>query len=179
LEKLGAKLEDVRLPWSLLELQKRAGDLITPESFQIHQAYLETAPGPFDPHVKARILAGKSVTAAAYDTARENWRQAKSSFGALMANIDALLLPATPVPALPLAEVDESFPVMSQYTRAFNYLEACGLALPTGGTPEGLPTGMQIIGKAFDEPKLLRIGWAYEQASPQNFKLPELATLGL
>jgi aspartyl-tRNA(Asn)/glutamyl-tRNA(Gln) amidotransferase subunit A len=58
------------------------------------------------------------------------------------------------------------------FTRAGNYLGLCGLAVPNGFTPGGLPTSLQILCGAGEEALALRIGWAYEQATDWRARRP-------
>ena len=53
-----------------------------------------------------------------------------------------------------------------------NYLGLCALAVPNGLTRAGLPTSLQIIGPPFAEAIVLRIGWAYEQATEWHMRRP-------
>ena len=85
-----------------------------------------------------------------------------------------MLLPTTPIPAVPLGEVDQGKAPMSRLTRPINFLGLCGLALPCGFSGEGLPLSLQVVGRAFDEARVLRIGWAYEQATDWRKRRPPL-----
>ena len=51
------------------------------------------------------------------------------------------------------------------FTRAVNYFGACGLSLPAGASPTGLPIGMQLIGRPFADATLLRLGRAFQSAT--------------
>jgi aspartyl-tRNA(Asn)/glutamyl-tRNA(Gln) amidotransferase subunit A len=63
---------------------------------------------------------------------------------------------------------------MSRLTRAVNLLDLCALALPSGFTEESLPLSLQIIGRGYDEARVLRIGWAYENATEWHKRHPGL-----
>ena len=67
--------------------------------------------------------------------------------------------------APPLTEVDQAVSP-GHFTRPFNYLGMCGLALPTGVTPAGLPTSLQIAARGGDEAVALRVGAALEALLP-------------
>jgi aspartyl-tRNA(Asn)/glutamyl-tRNA(Gln) amidotransferase subunit A len=97
-------------------------------------------------------------------------------------DVDALLAPTTMVPALPLTEVDASLdtyrlwnPRYSRNTRVGNMLGLCSLTVPCGFTRKGLPIGLMITGKGFDEATILRLGYAYEQATDWHRRTPELS----
>ena len=59
------------------------------------------------------------------------------------------------------------------FTLSVNLAGLCGISVPCGFS-EGLPVGLQIIGPAFSEPKLLQVGYAYEQATPWHMMKPTL-----
>ncbi len=91
---------------------------------------------------------------------------------------DAILLPTVAVPAIPLAEVDETSPIPGYLTRPANYLGLCSLAMPSGQSA-GLPLGVQIVGKPFAERDVLRLGKAFQDATDFHRRAPDLSALGL
>jgi aspartyl-tRNA(Asn)/glutamyl-tRNA(Gln) amidotransferase subunit A len=78
---------------------------------------------------------------------------------------DALLTPTLPITATALADVDEASTPLATWTRTANYLGACALSLPAGFSADGLPIGVQVIGTAFADATLVRIGRAFQQAT--------------
>jgi aspartyl-tRNA(Asn)/glutamyl-tRNA(Gln) amidotransferase subunit A len=174
LEKQGAALVDVELPQGFRAYQAACGTLMSPEGYFANRGWIEMANGPFDPNVRGRILAGKGIAAADYLQALAERRTAKRAFLAAIEGIDVLLTPTTPVPAVPLAEVDEASGAPSRFTRAGNYLDLCGLALPCGFTRGGLPLSLQVLGRGYDEATVLRVGWAFENATPWHARHPQL-----
>jgi aspartyl-tRNA(Asn)/glutamyl-tRNA(Gln) amidotransferase subunit A len=79
--------------------------------------------------------------------------------------------------ACSLEEVDEAATPLSAFTRAGNYLDACALSLPAGLSADGLPVGVQLMAKRFDEASLIRVGGAVQQASDWHRQTPDLAAL--
>jgi aspartyl-tRNA(Asn)/glutamyl-tRNA(Gln) amidotransferase subunit A len=101
---------------------------------------------------------------------------------AAFATVDALLLPSTPaiLPTLEAvsgaaAEVDERMASFARFARLFNALGIPVLALPGGFTDAGIPLGLQIAGRPFDEVTVLRLGAAYEDAAGWYRRRPPLA----
>jgi aspartyl-tRNA(Asn)/glutamyl-tRNA(Gln) amidotransferase subunit A len=99
-----------------------------------------------------------------------------------MRDLDALLVPTTMIPALPVQQIDASPEVYAthnlQYLRNTvigNILQLCGLSVPCGFTSQGLPIGLMIYGKPYQEDLILRIGAAFEQATAWHRRTPELA----
>jgi aspartyl-tRNA(Asn)/glutamyl-tRNA(Gln) amidotransferase subunit A len=139
----------------------RAGDVIA--------NYLATREGGFGPEVKRRLMLGTYALSAGYREAYYIKAQKvrtliKADFDAAFERVDALVAPTSPTVAFPLGErLDD--PV------AMYLVDACTLPVSVAGLPglsvpaglsEGLPVGLQIIGRAWDEVRLLRIGRAFE-----------------
>jgi aspartyl-tRNA(Asn)/glutamyl-tRNA(Gln) amidotransferase subunit A len=80
------------------------------------------------------------------------------------------------IPAAPIDEIDEHGPIPAFLTRPANYLGLCALAMPAG-LHEGLPLGVQIIGKPFAERTILEIGKAYQEETGFNRLRPEADAL--
>ncbi len=179
LGELGATFFERELPFDFGELMRRNGQLIAAEAYSIHRAYVEDESLPLGPAVRQRVLGGKAVSAAEYIAALEHRRAARAAWIEWMHDADALLSPAVPFPACAADEVDESVTPLASFTRAGNYLDACGLALPAGFSDNGLPLGVQLLGKPFGEATLLRIGQALQRATDWHRRRPDLRPLGL
>lgn len=176
LRELGVSVEERMFPFDMAELVVRNGQLIAAEGYAVHRAYIEDESQAIGKFVRQRMLAGKSVTAADYVLAREHQRRSSAQFVDWMEDSDALLMPGAATPAIALNEVDEAI-APSGFTRAGNYLTACGLSVPAGFSPQGLPVGVQFIGKPFGERTVLRIGAAFERATGFSRKTPDLRAL--
>jgi len=172
---LGARIDTLPLPVGYTALADRTGRFIAAEGFALHRAYIERDDLPFDPDVCLRLRGGKTLLAADYIEIANERRRLGPAIDRLLQDFDALLLPTTPIPAVPLDEVDQGKAPMSRLTRPINFLGLCGLALPCGFSEKGLPLSLQIVGRAFDEARVLRIGWAYEQATDWRTRRPMLA----
>ncbi|MBV8391858.1 MAG: amidase, partial [Alphaproteobacteria bacterium] len=83
-----------------------------------------------------------------------------------------------PVPAIPLTEVDETSPVAAQLTRPGNYLGLCAVSMPSG-LSNGLPVGIQILGKPYAEGTAIKIAKAFQDATDFHTLAPDLSSLGL
>ncbi|HUJ03588.1 MAG TPA: Asp-tRNA(Asn)/Glu-tRNA(Gln) amidotransferase subunit GatA [Rhizomicrobium sp.] len=127
----------------------------------------------FGPEVQRRILIGTYVLSAGYYDAYYARAQKirtliKRDFEQAFGRCDVLLTPATPGPAFTLG-AKTSDPVAMYlndvFTVTVNLAGLPGLAVPAGLTADGLPLGLQIIGKAFDEKTVLRAGRAIETAA--------------
>jgi len=127
----------------------------------------------FGAEVKRRILIGTFVLSAGYQDAYYVHAQRVRSlilrdFEQAFEKADVLLTPATPGPAFGIgAKTDDpiSMYLNDVFTVTVNLAGLPGLAVPAGLTADGLPLGLQIIGKAFDEATVLRAGRSVEQAA--------------
>jgi aspartyl-tRNA(Asn)/glutamyl-tRNA(Gln) amidotransferase subunit A len=91
---------------------------------------------------------------------------------------DALLIPTVGIPAIPMTDVDETALTPGYLTRPINYLGLCALSLPAGFS-NGLPIGLQIVGKPFQESTVLSLGQAFESSTDFHQHHPDLSFLGL
>ncbi|MFP6746837.1 MAG: amidase [Alphaproteobacteria bacterium] len=174
LRELGATVTEIELPRPFTDFAAIAGRIIGAEGYRYVGELVETPNLPVDPNVRPRILLGKDIRAHEYLDALAEREAAKSEYAEAMLDFDALLLPSTETPAIPLTEVDEGG-TPARFTRAANCLDLCALSVPNGVSPDGLPTSLQIACKGYDEAMALRIGWAYEQATDWHARHPELA----
>jgi aspartyl-tRNA(Asn)/glutamyl-tRNA(Gln) amidotransferase subunit A len=172
LRECGAHVEEVEAPIDFADVAARLGRLLAAAAYAIHRAYIEDPGVPIDPWVRKRVLGGKGVSAADYLDELVAMRAAQAEFARWMRERDALLTPTTPITATPLADVDEATAPLAAFTRAGNYLGACGLSLPAGLTDSGLPMAVQLIGGPFTDATLVRIGRAFQHATDWHRQRP-------
>jgi len=178
LESLGANVEAVRLPDWFFDLGQPAGTISTSEMFSLHRAWIEDKSKAIGDGVRARALLGKNFVPGAYAEELRRMGQRRAEFMEWVRPYDALLTPTVPSPAIPLTEVDETSPVAAQLTRPGNYLGLCGLSMPSGFS-NGLPVGIQILGKPYAERDVLKLGKAFQDATDFHKRAPDLSSLGL
>jgi aspartyl-tRNA(Asn)/glutamyl-tRNA(Gln) amidotransferase subunit A len=177
-ESLGATVEAVRLPDWYFDLSRPAGTIIASEAYSLHRDYIENMGKAIGPGVRMRAQSAKSFLAGAYAEEMRAMADRRRAFTEWARPYDAILLPTIAVPAIPLAEVDESSPIPGFLTRPANYLGHCSLAMPAGQS-DGLPIGIQIVGKPFAERDVLRLGKAFQDATDFHRRAPDLSALGL
>ena len=132
----------------------------------------------FGAEVQRRILIGTYVLSAGYYDAYYARAQKlrtliKRDFDRAFESCDVLLTPATPGPAFGVGEKTAdpvSMYLNDVFTVTVNLAGLPGLAVPAGLTGNGLPLGLQLIGKAFDEATVLRAGLAIEEAAQFRHK---------
>ena len=177
LESLGASVSERPFPFDMNEIIRECGVMMAAEGWKAHRVYIEGATLPFGPWVRERILAGKSLGSGRFERALRLHEKLSARWQEWLADADAFLSPAVPIPALPVAEVDERATTLAAFARAGNFLGACGLTLPAGATEAGLPLAIQLLGKPFDEARLIRIGRAFQGRTAWHLRMPDLTPL--
>ncbi|HEU4982769.1 MAG TPA: amidase, partial [Acidobacteriaceae bacterium] len=132
--------------------------------------YRRSREGGFGPEVKRRILLGTYVLSAGYydayyKKAQQVRRLLTNDFLTAFEQVDAILTPTAPTPAFKLGEKADDPMAMylaDIYTVTASLAGICGLSVPCGESREGLPIGLQILGKHFDESTVFRVGQAVE-----------------
>jgi aspartyl-tRNA(Asn)/glutamyl-tRNA(Gln) amidotransferase subunit A len=171
---LGARIETLTLPLSYKRLADLAAKIIGAECYRLHREWIDRDDLPFDANVRDRIRWVTTPPASDYIQVMNERRQTRCDMDGLLRDFDALLLPATPLAAISLSDVDQTKSPMSRLTRPVNLLDLCALALPCGFTQKGLPISLQIVGAGYDEARVLRIGWAFESATDWHKRRPSL-----
>jgi aspartyl-tRNA(Asn)/glutamyl-tRNA(Gln) amidotransferase subunit A len=142
--------------------------------------YKRTRAQGFGDEVKRRIILGTYVLSSGYYDAfylRAQKVRAliRSDFGAAFATCDAILAPVSPTPAYRIGE-KSSDPLQMYlgdiFTVPVNLAGICGLSVPCGFTAANLPVGLQIVGPALGEEAILRVGYAYENATGWHRQRP-------
>jgi aspartyl-tRNA(Asn)/glutamyl-tRNA(Gln) amidotransferase subunit A len=142
------------------------------EGKTLAEMYRRTRDAGFGAEVKRRIMLGTYVLSAGYYDAyylkaQRVRRLLASDFDQAFAKVDAIVTPTTPTPAFKLGEkIDDPLAMYLAdiFTVTANLAGVPGISIPCGKTKEGLPIGMQILGKHFDEPMVLRVGHVAEHA---------------
>jgi aspartyl-tRNA(Asn)/glutamyl-tRNA(Gln) amidotransferase subunit A len=177
LRALGAEVAERPFPFAFDDLVRRNGQLTAAEAYAVHRDYIDDERLAIGPGVRRRVLGGKALGAADYIDALAHRRAACAQWIEWMRDCDALLTPAVPVVACPVEDVDEAMTPLASFTRAGNYLDTCALSLPAGLSADGLPVGVQLLGKPRAETTLLRAGMAFQQLTDWHRRTPDLAPL--
>ncbi len=173
LEGLGATIVPVRLPDWYFDLSKPAGIIIASEAYALHRAYINDTTQAIGDAVRARVLAARDVEPGGYAETLRLMAERRRFFAAWFDRHDAILLPTVAVPAPPIDAIEETSPIPGHLTRPVNYLGLCALAMPAG-LHDGLPIGVQIIGKPYAEPLVLAIGKALQEETRHHLLRPDL-----
>jgi len=122
--------------------------------------------------VLERLRSGVGLSSTEYILARRTQTLIRRQFQHFFEEYDLLLTPTTPITAPPLQGPDaiEQARRLTRFTAPFNLTGLPALSLPCGFSMEGLPVGLQIIGPAWAEARLLRAGYAYEVATDWHLR---------
>jgi aspartyl-tRNA(Asn)/glutamyl-tRNA(Gln) amidotransferase subunit A len=144
------------------------------------ELYTKTRQEGFGPEVKRRIMLGTYALSSGYYDAYYGKAQAvrtliRQDFDAAFKEVDLIVTPVTPTPAFKLGEKSEDplqMYLSDIFTISVNLAGLPAIALPCGFSKAGLPIGLQLIGRAFQEDILLRAAHAYEQSTQWRTKKP-------
>ena len=169
---LGAEVREVGVPhlWDTLHAQRL---ILAAEAYAVHEERLETEPDRFDDQGLERLLNGENLKAYRYANARQIGLRSGLEFAAVLREVDVLLTPTVPIPAPEIGQRETTIDgydeaVYSALTRLTGPTDLNGLpslSVPCGITATGLPVGLHLIGRPFDEATLYRFGHAHEQAA--------------
>ncbi len=149
LEDAGARLEEVSLP--LPHLRTLVGVILGLEALAYHHDTLRDRPDDLGSFVRPRLLAAYAHGPGAYVRAQQARAQFRRECDAIWDRVDLLSTPTMPSGAPPLG-----VPAHITFTAPFNALGWPAISVPVGLSTEGLPLGLQLAGKPWDEATVLR-----------------------
>jgi aspartyl-tRNA(Asn)/glutamyl-tRNA(Gln) amidotransferase subunit A len=155
------------------------GTVFTAEAYAYHQEYISRTPELYQPETLNRIQAGADVGTPSYIQSRRQLAQIRRSVSRVFDTVDLLVTPTAVVPPFTIASL-LSDPatlrskelLMLRNTRPINALGLPAISIPCAFTRAGLPIGMQIIGPSGGEATVLRLAYAYEQATDWHNRHP-------
>jgi aspartyl-tRNA(Asn)/glutamyl-tRNA(Gln) amidotransferase subunit A len=177
LDTLAASRRDVTIPSG----NDAALIVLQAEAFAYHEANVARTPERYNPETLKRIRAGAGLTASAYIAARRTLDELRRSAHAIFEQVDVLVTPTTPVPPLAIDDLTADLErlrakevVTLRNTRWFNALGVPAVSVPCGFTKDGLPIGLQIVGRAGADGQVLALAHAYERATQWHERRPTL-----
>ncbi len=184
---LGAQLAGIAMPEAAAAWAEEKRPLLIPsEACAVNRQLLDKHLAELDPVIGPRMLTGRTLSAPDYFALLRRYAELREQVRWTLRDVDALIVPTTMAPALPLATIDASSETYLDYnTRVHrnsgigNILNLCGVSVPCGFTSRGLPIGLTIYAKPFHEDMALRVAHAYEQATEWHTRHPDLAWTGM
>lgn len=187
LERLGIETQEVSVPhvgdaalvWSVIS---RA------EGWAAHERYLKSQPEGYSRPLLLRSFLGKFIDSDHYLRAQRLRSLLIEEFNQAFRQVDCILVPTTPVAAPSLdewqsgyinvdgrkEEVGGVYGLYARCTNIFNLTGHPAVSIPCGFTSAGLPMGAQLVGRPFEDAKLLRVSHQCERASEWSYKMPPL-----
>ena len=163
LEGLGASIREVSLP-SLDYVRAANSVIMVSEAYAYHEPNLKTIPEKFGDIVRSRFRTGGLLSAGDYLQAQRVRKWARREFAEVMKTVDFLVTPTMTTPAPAFEGYDPTSTVRGRsFTAPFNVTGLPAISVPCGFTEAGLPVGMQIAGKPFDEPGVFQAAYTYQQ----------------
>jgi aspartyl-tRNA(Asn)/glutamyl-tRNA(Gln) amidotransferase subunit A len=180
---LGAHVDSIAVPEVAEAMaDQRRALMVAAEALAVNGGLLDKHPDALDPVVTARMNLGRAFPASDYFAVMRQWADLRRRVVRTLADVDALLVPTTMIAARPVSAIDATAETYVEHNGKYlrntslgNTLNLCAVALPCGFTRAGLPIGLQIYAKPFDEAMALRVAWAYEQATEWHTRRPDLA----
>ncbi len=167
---LGAELRPVELP-HLGEFLRAQQLILESEAYSLHVERLKEDADRFGDELRERLLASESHRAYQYINARKIQKPAKEEFDRALREVEVFLTPTIPV--LPTKIGQRKIDIrgseeavrsaLTRFVRTTNLNGFPSLSVPCGFSASGLPIGLQLVGRPFDEANLYRFGYAFEQ----------------
>jgi aspartyl-tRNA(Asn)/glutamyl-tRNA(Gln) amidotransferase subunit A len=152
------------------------------EAYTYHKDHVEKSPQLYQTATLKRLRAGADVSATVYIKSRREMERLRRSIAEVFNSVDALITPTVRIPPFTIAELQADLDsarakelAMLHNTRPINLTGLPTISVPCGFTRNGLPIGMQITSRPGDEATVLRLAYAYEQATDWHQREPRLA----
>jgi aspartyl-tRNA(Asn)/glutamyl-tRNA(Gln) amidotransferase subunit A len=173
----GAEIVERELPY-YAEMATATLVILHSEAFAYHRPDLATRWSDYGAATRAMLSAGIMYSAADYVQANRARRVGVTALAAAYENVDLIVTPTIGVGAISLAALadgaTEEFGAI--YTPYWDVTGNPVLSVPMGFTAAGLPLGLQIAGRPFEETLVLRAGDAFQRVTDWHLRAPELLT---
>ncbi len=181
LKGLGAKVQRISIP-QLPEASITAYILLLAEGAASLEKWHRTRPQDLGDDVRSRLNLGATIMATQYLKAQRIRGKIRQNFARAFQKVDVLVTPQLPITAPRMDQTSvawgkkiEAVPsALTRFTRIYNLVGIPSLSLPCGFSSSGLPIGLQIAGKPFDEETVLKVAHAYEINTPWKNHYPSV-----
>lgn len=169
LKSAGASLVDVNVAHAA-DIALTYMNVVLPEATAYHTKTLDSVPEAYSEGVRDRLEQGRKISAEDYVKAQRDRATLRDEVDRALLKCDALVLPTLPIPAPSIGATNVSIgsgeeplrPLMLRLTQLFNLTGHPAISLPCGDTAEGLPCGLQLVGRRHGTADLLRLALACE-----------------
>ncbi|MFT0858931.1 amidase [Ancylobacter sp. G4_0304] len=160
-------------PAPMETLCEKAGRLMSAESYATLHEVTEDPATDIAPEIRARINLGREVTDSEIAGLHELKRVWRARFAEAFAPF-VLVMPGMPILPPRLAEIDQANMALSIFGRYVNMLDLCAVSVPVGLSRDGLPIGVQLIGRPFADARLLDLAETLEGEGLAAFRPPPI-----
>ena len=179
LQEAGAEIITVELPHATMDTYRT---IQMPEASLAHmqRGWLSDHLDDYTELTRQRLLQGQQITAVEYLQAQHQRRIFSTRIGSVLQQVNALVLPTLPIPAIPIEQAHQEISIdgvsenataaLLRLTMPFNLTGLPAVSFPCGFTANGLPIGLQVAGKSFEESTVLRIAHAYQQLTDWHLR---------
>ncbi len=181
-QELGAEVRDVDLPGFGGNIMGTVFDMVRTEAIEYHAPRLESNPEAFSPEL--RNILQNPISGTAYVAAQRLMYDYRATVRDALRGVTVLVVPTTMAPAALIGDAGATVDVdgtklqvsiaMAGLTSRFNIAGIPTLSLPCGFSGGGLPIGMSVAGRPFDEWSVFKVAHAYEQATAWHTRRPQL-----
>jgi aspartyl-tRNA(Asn)/glutamyl-tRNA(Gln) amidotransferase subunit A len=173
LRELGLSVDEVSVPEARHASGSSTATLFA-EAGAIHQRWLRERPQDYGADTRNRFELGAMMPAVHYIKGQQARSAIIAAFEPVWKAFDVLLMPTTPLTAPPISQnFDNAIRYrLTDNTRLFNVLGTPACSVPCGFTGAGLPVGLSVGGRAFDEARVLDVALAYEEACDWKERRP-------
>ncbi|MDA1257669.1 MAG: amidase [Chloroflexi bacterium] len=182
MEREGATVREVSMPW-VSEGRKINLGVNRPESFSVHEEWLKKYADQYSIEVRARLESASTIPAVEYIRAQRARRWFNEQMALATKDVDVLVTPTVPIQTPTIEEcilrpggdtISPTTNLLGIFTGVFDTTGEPSLSLNCGFTADGMPIGMMISGKPFDEVTVLRAGAGFEAAAGLADKRPPI-----
>jgi aspartyl-tRNA(Asn)/glutamyl-tRNA(Gln) amidotransferase subunit A len=181
LERLGASIEDIPLP-HIGSIPIVHACIVLTEAATYHEQWLRTRADDYAPDVRFSLEWGKLFMGIDYVQAQRVRELIRQDFAAALSKVDLIAAPTVPMAASKVGEDPVTIGTTKELVisatirlnRPSNHTGLPAISVPCGFTASGLPIGLQLIGRAFDEATVLRAAHVYERHTPWHTRRPAI-----
>lgn len=173
-QSLGVELVAIDLP-DAAAIQSVMSPMLLADAADFHRAALEDPDSGLGADIRERLMIGYRASGIDYARAmrmKERWAHALEQ---VFQQVDCILTPTVAGPA-PLAEQSQAMILatrdLTRFTFVWSFAEVPALSVPCGFTSDGLPLGMQLVGRWWDEARLLALGHAFQRETDYHLRRP-------
>lgn len=177
LKQLGAEIKTIEIPY--LDIVPNISTIIMfSEAAYNHKDRLAVHSDEYKSDVKDRLDQGMNYSAIEYISALQQREKIINAWNKVISEVDVVVTPTLPITAFKIGsktvvtrgKEEPAREMCVRHTRFANTIGCPALSVPCGLTSEGLPVGLMIMGRNYDDLTVLKIGYAYEKHYPYTFK---------